>query len=580
MTLGEVFNTYREVWTADFEFQKPPGDRPRPICLVARELKSGRTLRYWQDDLLALDGAPYPTDRGSLFVAYYAAAELGCHLALGWPLPERVLDLFAEFRNRTNGLKPVAGSNLLGALLSYGLPAIGSAEKEEMRELAIRGGPWSDSERRALLEYCESDVVALEQLLPRMARDIDLPRAMLRGRYMGALARMEDAGVPIDTAMLQRLREGWGSIQDNLIREVDADYGVYDGRRFRADRFAAWLARRGLGWPMDPNGRLLLDVDTFREMARAHPQVAPLRELRYALSQLRLQNLEVGADGRNRTMLSAFRATTGRNQPSNTKFIFGPSCWLRGLIQPPPGRAIAYVDWSQQEFGIAAALSGDRAMQEAYLCGDPYLRFGQQAGRIPPGATKQSHAKERELFKQCVLGVQYGMEAESLAARVGKPASVGRELIGLHRRTYPDYWEWSDAAGMHAVLYGHIQTVFGWTTRVGREFKARSLRNFPCQANGAEMLRWACHGAQQRGVQVIAPVHDAVLIEAPADAIDEAVARTQAAMVEASEAVLSGFRLRSDAKIIVAPDRYMDDRGRVFWDRVVGLLPPGAAKAS
>ena len=52
-----------------------------------------------------------------------------------------------------------------------------------------------------------------------------------------------------------------------------------------------------------------------------------------------------GSDGRNRCLLSPFRSITGRNQPSNARFIFGPSCWLRSLIQPEPGRAVAYVDW-------------------------------------------------------------------------------------------------------------------------------------------------------------------------------------------------------------------------------------------
>ena len=74
---------------------------------------------------------------------------------------------------------------------------------------------------------------------------------------------------------------------------------------------------------------------------------------------MRLNDLAVGQDGRNRTILSAFRSRTGRNQPGNSKYIFGPSVWLRGLIKPPPGYGIAYVDWSQQEFGGAAALSGD-----------------------------------------------------------------------------------------------------------------------------------------------------------------------------------------------------------------------------
>jgi DNA polymerase I len=180
-----------------------------------------------------------------------------------------------------------------------------------------------------------------------MHRRSDLRHSLLRGRYMVAAARMERYGVPIDTEMLELLRRHWPDIQDQLIAEIDRDYGVYDGRTFKADRFAAWLAQNNIPWPRLKSGRLDLSDDTFREMARAYPAVAPLRELRAALSQMRLSDLEVGRDGRNRTILSAFRARTGRNQPSNTKFIFGPAAWLRGLIKPAPGHGIAYVDWQQ-----------------------------------------------------------------------------------------------------------------------------------------------------------------------------------------------------------------------------------------
>ena len=71
----------------------------------------------------------------------------------------------------------------------------------------------------------------------------------------------------------------------------------------------------------------------------------------------------------------------------------------------------------------------------------------------------------------------------------------------------------------------------------------------------------------------MAPVHDALMVEGPADAIDDAWPETQEAMAEASAVVLDGFRLRSDAKIVRWPDRYMDERGREFWGRVMALLP-------
>ena len=135
-------------------------------------------------------------------------------------------------------------------------------------------------------------------------------------------------------------------------------------------------------------------------------------------------------------ILSAFRSRTGRCQPSNTKYIFGPSVWLRGLIQPPEGWGVAYIDWCQQEHGIAAVLSGDAAMQAAYLSGDPYLEFAKQAGAVPADATKKTHGPKRELFKQCVLAVAYGMEAEGLGA-ADRPARDRRAAICCARTTKP-----------------------------------------------------------------------------------------------------------------------------------------------
>jgi hypothetical protein len=131
---------------------------------------------------------------------------------------------------------------------------------------------------------------------------------------MAAAAHIERNGVPVDTATLARLSAHWSDIQDRLIGEIDQDYRVFDGRTFKVDRFANWLADNNVPWPRLESGRLDLADDTFREMSRAHPAVAPLHELRSALAKMRLSELAVGKDGRNRTMLSAFRARTGRNQ--------------------------------------------------------------------------------------------------------------------------------------------------------------------------------------------------------------------------------------------------------------------------
>jgi DNA polymerase I-like protein with 3'-5' exonuclease and polymerase domains len=211
-------------------------------------------------------------------------------------------------------------------------------------------------------------------------------------------------------------------------------------------------------------------------------------------------------------------------------------------------------------------------MIDAYLSGDPYLTFGKQAGVLPDNATKQTHGFQREQFKACALGVLFGMGARSLARRINRPEREARELLRLHHETYWRFWEWSDGVVDHAMLMGEIKTVFGWTLHVGTELNPRSIRNFPMQANGAEMLRLACCFAVEQGLRVAMPVHDALLVESPLASLEKDVERTRQAMGKASRVVLDGFELRTDVHVVRHPDRYIDERGRNMWETVCEIL--------
>jgi hypothetical protein len=475
--VSDPLRFFRQVWLADFEYTPVTGELPVPLCLVALELRTGRRLRLWLADCPPPQ-PPYGIGTDSLFVSYYAVAELSCHQALGWPPPARILDLCVEFKNRTCGLETPHGKNLLGALLYFGLSGISAVEKSEMQALAMRGGPYSADERSSLISYCEADVEALNQLLPAMLSAIDLPRALVRGTYMAALAKIEATGIPVDRETWQRLLRHWDQIASRLIAAVDKNYGIYlpdkkryikpetrlgaaiiqtarewgidqqrladvldylwkrerdatteltDGIRkarqatgltisriarwedsgkdsasypgldvkarslarelpalgigkgyshedgyddtdyagnlwellrqdrchvrskydppllreaaetvaregdltrvlsepihWSNDRFAAYLARERIPWPQREGGGLALDKNTFRDMAKTHPtRIGPIRDLRHALSQLRLCDLEIGVSGRNRCSLWAFSSSTGRNQPSNSAY--------------------------------------------------------------------------------------------------------------------------------------------------------------------------------------------------------------------------------------------------------------------
>ena len=562
---------YREVWAVDTEYRAEPGTRCFPVCAVFLELKSGREIRQWAN---VENPEPCPVDFGpdKLFVAYSAPAEFGYFLEMGWALPVRVLDLYVEFRALTNSTGKNETASLLSALGYFDLSAIDSDHKGEMRDMILNHTRYTPDQRRRILDYCAEDVYALGRLLPAMLPDIDLPRALFRGRYQCAVARMEATGIPMDMEMLGRVREKWDAIKENLIAEIDNDFGVYDGTTFKMDRFKGWLTANDIGWPTIESGALDMCEETFREMSKSEPRVAPLYELRVSLSKLKLNALTVGPDGRNRTGLMPFRSKTGRNQPSNTKSIFGPSTWVRGLIKPVRGTAIAYVDWSSQELGIAASLSRDRNMIDAYNGGDFYLAFAKMAGAVPQTATKKTHPKERDAYKTVALGVLFGLTEHGLAAKVGVSIAEARKLMRKHKEIFPDFWRWSDRVLMEGSITGKLRTLLGWPIKTEEGFRANTLKNFPVQGTGADMMRLACCEATEAGLKICCPVHDALVIEAPEELIEDHVAKLRSIMAEASRVLLDTVTLRTDATIIRYPDRYMDPRGQIMWDRVLKLL--------
>jgi hypothetical protein len=572
---------FREVVLLDTEYVSRDGNPAVPVCLRAHELRSGRRHAIFFDRPGITFENPLPMGEDVVYVAFSAQAESGVFLSLGWKPPSCVLDLGVEFRCVTNGLAKADGSpvdsSLIGALTYYGLDSMTVVEKKSMRDLILRGHPYSDDEQRLILGYCEQDVEALERLLPAMLPQIDIPYAIFRGRYTTAVAKMEFSGTPVDVPLLDRLRGRWDELKLRIATDIETEFGfgVYQGTHWSDQRFEHLLSRMGIleEWPRTPSGLLSTDDDdVFKPMVIRYPSLAPLRDLRSTLIRLNKLELPVGQDSRNRGSIAPYRSVTGRNYPPTSEFIFGKPTWIRALVKPEPGRALAYIDWSSAEFGIAAALSGDVRMKAAYESGDVYMAFAVEAGAAPRGANKDTHPDVRELYKTVVLAVQYGQTAFGLAKKLGQQPWQAQELLGLHRRVYARYWQWSEWMSQTATFAKSIETVFGWPMHVTSRTKPNTVSNFPMQANGAEMLRWACTFAAERGIEIHAPVQDALLVGGSLDEIEDVVATTQQSMAQASELVLEGFALRSDAKIVRYPDRYVDQRGVMMWNRVMKVL--------
>jgi hypothetical protein len=419
--------------------------------------------------------------------------------------------------------------------------------------------------------------------------------ALFRGKFVGVLAKMEHRGVPIDMEIYPQLADDdiWAYLRDAMVPAIDADYGVYVRDKhgdwtFSQKRFADYLRYGGpndnrdtwqpISWPFTPTGELSLKNKTFEDMSKGYPRLENLRQLRHARNKMRKIKLAVGKDGRNRTVLWPFKSKTSRTQPKAAQWIFSPAVWLRFLIKPGAGMAVAYVDYSSMEFMVGACLSGDPVMIEFYLSGDPYLTFAKRVGAAPEWATKKTHKELRDLYKTGLLAIQYGVSEYTLAAKLNISIIAAREMIAQHKQLFAVYWAWVDDWVQHAFNTGIMWTVYDWQCRVGiTEFNARSIANFAVQAVSADILRLAIVMADDRGLILLAPVHDALLIEAPSDRIDADVKRLQYIMVRASAIILNehaggNLALRSSAETVKYPNRFTDSRGTEVWNRVMELL--------
>jgi len=345
---------------------------------------------------------------------------------------------------------------------------------------------------------------------------------------------------------------------------------------------------------------------TLREMGSMFPRLERFCSAQISLTQMKnIQPLAIGPDGRVRvgkrdlafrrigqpiTDLSdgrlksagwgAYRAKTGRNQPGSREFLMLRNNWWRTLLTPEPGKVLLYCDWSSQEIGIAAFLSGDKNMAADYE-GDEdfYLAFAKSARLVPPDATKKSHKQYRDkVLKAVCLGTLYGQQKYSMAARIKRPVAEAGDLLLLHAQRYSTFWRWSSDTIDTAFLRNQIETPLGWQMEVGDvrsgadiaapgDTRVTTLQNWPMQATGADILRVAATAVAKAGLRLSFPLHDALLIEC-AECEAEDVSRVAVdLMVRASEVVL-GRPIPVDVDVIRYGQNLRDGRGDPLWNVV------------
>jgi hypothetical protein len=225
----------------------------------------------------------------------------------------------------------------------------------------------------------------------------------------------------------------------------------------------------------------------------------------------------LGSDNRIRPFFNIYRAQSSRYQPKAKTFPFLWASWIRAVVESPD-KILIGIDYASQEFLISALLSEDEKMIEAYRSGDPYLYIGKQAGAIPQDGTKESHKKERNIFKWVTLGISYAMTkvglSRQLTTQLGQDFSEeeAENLINLFFRVFPKYKLYTELIQKKYRVQRCIKLPDGWYM-FGDNDNIRSVGNMPIQGTGACILRKAIELCQDNKLSVIFPLHDALYIE-------------------------------------------------------------------
>lgn len=518
--------------------------------------------------------------------------------------------------NKLPGDYTPIGNSLSAAVAAMLGRKIDAKHKTTMRDLIISDPPsFTEEQAEAILRYNEGDITYLPQLLLKMMDEyraitaLDGPTTLAvmlnHSEYVKSQAVAEDTGIPVIVDQVANLSSNYESAKHALISDLCANYypfyeEEYTPKELRPEwkkkykAFEDFLISKGLDkmWPRteptktNPQGKFKTDEDTLEAYEGQYQELRQLRQVSKSVSQIGWfrGNSEgnilkyIGSDGRIRTWLAPVGTLTGRNAPKPSKgYIPAMAKWLRALINPPKGYMILEYDWSSQEFLIAAALSGDEAMLEAYMSGDPYTYFAKAAKAMPPEGSKKTHPEVRNLFKSTTLGLQYGMGVAKLALKLSSDMGYevtekeAQKLIDLHKRIFKKMWEWRDRVIAAYERRGLIMLSDGWCLFPDNDSNM-STANFPVQGTGACIFREACRLAMREGLQLIYGLHDALRVMCKVEDEEETSKRLLSVMEQAVSKYLEGYSIRNEGKKIYHGIPFLEEGSEAMYESMKPYL--------
>lgn len=360
------------------------------------------------------------------------------------------------------------------------------------------------------------------------------------------LVRMEAAGVFVDRTILGESGRTLTVEAARLEAEVRELTGMPELNVNSAKQLGEALFE---GLRIDPKpkktktGQYRTDEEYLQSLADRHPVIDKILEYR-GLKKLLSTYIEAlpqlihPATGRIHTSFNQAVTATGRLSSTNPNLQNIPIRDAAGreirkaFTAPDHEHVIVSADYSQVELRIMAHLSGDAALQRAFLDGeDIHTATAAKVFGVSPGEVTR---EQRRRAKTANFGIIYGISAFGLATRLHIPRTEAKELIEGYFTHYPGVKAYMERVVVEARERGYVETIFG-RRRYLREIRSdnsmtrslaeRNAINAPIQGSAADIMKMAMIEVDRRlrergsGARIVLQVHDELVLEVPQEEV-------------------------------------------------------------
>ena len=401
---------------------------------------------------------------------------------------------------------------------------------------------------------------------PKIAEDERVNRLFqfLMLPAINALAELELGGVPIDTGKLADLTERYEETYERQVENLRDQIGdpsfnpnsPIQVKRLFFEKLHLPVVKR------TPKGAPSFDEESRLKLLSYHPLVQTFHE--QVTTEQRLSTFlrpwaDLERDGFLHTSYKPSHVVTGRLSSEKPNFQQVPrDPEFRQVFGGRPGKRIVELDYSQIELRIAAWISGEETMLEAYRNDEDLHTL--TAERI------LGDASARQVGKVLNFGLLYGAGWKKLQEIAFNDYGIQLTQDQAQRyhaqffNGYPRLRQWHTAQKARAKRDGYVDSAIGRRryfqhisgmdpTRAAHDENA--ALNHPVQSLASDLMLFSLtklHRELPKGARVIATIHDSVLLEVDDDQVDEVV---QLAVVIMEKLVVADIKRKFGVDITV-----------------------------